>query len=48
MAQCLGAGSWSLGFMVLGGIQVAIAVVLTLSLPLWKEAGVRRAKGAGP
>lgn len=47
MAQCLGVGSWSLGFMVLGGIQVAIAVVLTLSLPLWKEAGVRRAKGAG-
>ena len=47
MAQCLGVGTWSLGFLVLGGIQVAIVAVLTLSLPLWKEAGVRRAKGAG-
>lgn len=37
MAQCLGVGTWSLGFFVLGGVQVAIVVVLTLSLPLWKE-----------
>lgn len=37
MAQCLGVGTWSLGFLVLGGVQVAIVVVLTLSLPLWKE-----------
>ena len=37
MAQCLGVGTWSLGFLVLGGIQVAIVAVLTLSLPLWKE-----------
>ena len=33
MAQCLGVGTWSLGFLVLGGIQVAIVAVLTLSLP---------------
>lgn len=37
MAQCLGVGTWSLGFLVLGGVQVAIVVALTLSLPLWKE-----------
>ncbi|WP_308622997.1 MFS transporter [uncultured Enorma sp.] len=37
IAQCLGVGTWSLGFLVLGGVQVAIVVVLTLSLPLWKE-----------
>lgn len=47
MAQCLGgAGSWSLGFFVLGGIQVAIAVVLTLSLPLWRDRKLpRRERG---
>ncbi len=37
MAQCIGAGSWSLGFFVLGAIQVVICLVLTLSLPLWRE-----------
>ena len=37
MAQCISGGSWSLGFFVLGGIQLAICVVLTLSLPLWRE-----------
>ena len=37
MAACLAGGSWNLGFLVIGGVQVAIAVVLTLSLPLWKE-----------
>ena len=47
MAQCLGAGSWSLGFFVLGAIQVAIAVVLTLSLPLWRDRKLpRRERGA--
>ena len=33
MAQCLERSTWSLGFLVLGGIQVGIALVLTLSLP---------------
>lgn len=37
MAQCLAGATWSVGFLVLGGIQVAIAVVLTLSLPLWRD-----------
>lgn len=40
MAQCLERSDWSTGFFVLGGIQVAIAVVLTLSLPLWKDRGL--------
>lgn len=48
MAQCLGVGTWSLGFFVLGGVQVAIVVVLTLSLPLWKERKLPQAtKGQG-
>ena len=37
MAMCISGGSWSQGFLVLGGIQVAISVVLTLSLPLWRD-----------
>lgn len=37
MAMCISGGTWSLGFLVLGGIQVAISVVLTLSLPLWRD-----------
>ena len=47
MAQCIGAGSWSLGFMVLGGIQVLIAVVLTVSLPLWKDRTLPKPAGRG-
>lgn len=49
MAQCLERSDWSTGFFVLGGIQVAIAVVLTLSLPLWKDRGLpgRLAHGDG-
>ena len=47
MAQCLGVGSWSLGFLVLGGLQLAIVIVLTLSLPLWRDkARPRRADDA--
>lgn len=37
MSACVTGGSWSRGFFALGAIQVAIAVVLTLSLPLWRE-----------
>lgn len=37
MAMCIAGGSWSQGFLVLGGIQVAISVILTLSLPLWRD-----------
>lgn len=58
MAQCLERSDWSTGFFVLGGIQVAIAVVLTLSLPLWRDrklplvsgrrAGREAASGAAP
>lgn len=49
MAQCLERSGWSTGFFVLGGVQVAIAVVLTLSLPLWKDRGLpgRLAHGDG-
>lgn len=49
MAQCLERSGWSTGFFVLGGIQVAIVVVLTLSLPLWKDRGLpgRLAHGDG-
>lgn len=51
MAQCLGVGSWSLGFLVLGGLQLAIVIVLTLSLPLWRDKALPRmaddADGAG-
>lgn len=44
ISQCLSAtASWSLGFRVIGLIQVAILVVLTLSLPLW---GTGASKGA--
>lgn len=47
MAQCLGVGSWSLGFLVLGGLQLAIVIVLTLSLPLWRDKALpRMADGA--
>lgn len=42
MAQCLGVGSWSLGFLVLGGLQLAIVIVLTLSLPLWRDKALPR------
>lgn len=58
MAQCLERSTWSLGFLVLGGIQVGIALVLTLSLPLWRDrklprisgrrAGQEAASGAAP
>lgn len=47
MGQCLNGGTWSLGFMVLGGIQVAIAVVLTLSLPLWRDKKLPRVDAGG-
>lgn len=49
MAQCLERSDWSTGFFVLGGIQVAIAVVLTLSLPLWRDRKLpaRRSPGDG-
>lgn len=45
MAQCLEHSTWSLGFFVLGGIQVGIALVLTLSLPLWRDRKLPRASG---
>ena len=58
MAQCLERSTWSTGFLVLGGIQVGIALVLTLSLPLWRDrklprvseprAGREAAIGAAP
>lgn len=49
MAQCLERSDWSTGFFVLGGIQVAIVVVLTLSLPLWRDRKLpaRRSPGDG-
>ena len=37
MAACISGGSWAQGFLVLGGIQVAISAILTLSLPLWRD-----------
>lgn len=45
MAQCLERSDWSTGFFVLGGIQVAIVVVLTLSLPLWRDRKLPRVSG---
>lgn len=45
MAQCLERSTWSTGFLVLGGIQVGIALVLTLSLPLWRDRKLPRASG---
>ena len=45
MAQCLERGTWSTGFLVLGGIQVGIALVLTLSLPLWRDRKLPRVSG---
>lgn len=45
MAQCLERSDWSLGFLVLGGIQVGIALVLTLSLPLWRDRKLPRVSG---
>lgn len=45
MAQCLERSTWSLGFLVLGGIQVGIALVLTLSLPLWRDRKLPRVSG---
>ena len=37
MAACINGWSWGAGFLALGAVQAAIAVVLTLSLPLWRE-----------
>lgn len=45
MAQCLERSTWSTGFLVLGGIQVGIALVLTLSLPLWRDCKLPRVSG---
>ena len=45
MAQCLERSTWSMGFLVLGGIQVGIALVLTLSLPLWRDRKLPRVSG---
>lgn len=45
MAQCLERNTWSTGFLVLGGIQVGIALVLTLSLPLWRDRKLPRVSG---
>lgn len=45
MAQCLERSTWSTGFLVLGGIQVGIALVLTLSLPLWRDRKLPRVSG---
>lgn len=45
MAQCLERSTRSTGFLVLGGIQVGIALVLTLSLPLWRDRKLPRVSG---
>lgn len=45
MAQRLERSTWSTGFLVLGGIQVGIALVLTLSLPLWRDRKLPRVSG---
>lgn len=45
IAQCLERSTWSTGFLVLGGIQVGIALVLTLSLPLWRDRKLSRVSG---
>lgn len=37
MAACINGWSWGAGFLALGAVQAAIAAVLTLSLPLWRE-----------
>ena len=37
MAQCISGVGWSGGFFALGAVQVLICIVLTLSLPLWRE-----------
>ena len=37
MAACINGWTWGAGFLALGAVQAAIAVVLTLSLPLWRE-----------
>lgn len=37
MSACLGIGTWGDGFRALGAVQLAIVVVLTLSLPLWRD-----------
>ena len=52
MAACIQGGSWSTGFLALGAVQVLICVVLTLSLPLWRErklpaAGSDGGRGSG-
>lgn len=49
MSACLGIGTWGDGFRTLGAIQLAIVVVLTLSLPLWRDRklphGTRESEG---
>lgn len=49
MSACLGIGTWGDGFRALGAIQLAIVVVLTLSLPLWRDRklphGTRESEG---
>lgn len=39
VARCLVGSTWNMGFRVLGVIQLVIAVVVTVSLPLWARAG---------
>lgn len=45
MGACLGMGVWNDGFRALGAIQLAIVAVLTLSLPLWRDRKLPKAKG---
>lgn len=48
MSLCLSRGTWSDGFRVIGLIQVAIAVVVTMSLPLWGRGRPSATEGARP
>lgn len=44
MGACLGFGTWGDGFRALGALQFAIVIVLTVSLPLWRDRKLPKAK----
>ena len=45
MGACLGVGTWNDGFRALGFLQLAVVVVLTLSLPLWRDRTLPKGSG---
>lgn len=45
MGACLTTGTWGDGFRALGFLQLAVVVVLTVSLPLWRDRKLPKGSG---